>query len=139
MILLTGATGTVGSATAAALKAAGAPFRIGARSAAKAQTLGVPAVEFDWERPPDFDPAFAGADRVFLLTPVSDRQPDYARAAVAAAKRAGVRHIVKLSVIGADAEPGFSWHGSTVRRSGRSRGAASPGPCCGPRSSLRTS
>ncbi len=107
MILLTGATGTIGSATAAALKAAGVPFRVAARSPVKAQTLGVPVVEFDWDRPDTFDRAFAGAERVFLLTPLSDRQPEYATAAVAAAKRAGVRHIVRVSVIGAEAEPGI--------------------------------
>jgi uncharacterized protein YbjT (DUF2867 family) len=107
MILITGATGTVGSAVVAALQAAGAPFRVGARNPLKARTLGVPVVEFDWDRPATFEPAFASAEKVFLLTPVSDRQPQYGTGAAAAAKRAGVRHIVKLSAIGADAEPGL--------------------------------
>ncbi|MGH7517039.1 MAG: SDR family oxidoreductase [Gemmatimonadales bacterium] len=108
MILLSGATGTVGSATAAALQAAGARFRVGSRSPVKAQSLGVLVVEFDWDRPATFEPAFTGADKIFLLTPVSDRQLEYGTTAVAAARRAGVRHIVKLSVIGADAEPGIA-------------------------------
>ncbi len=108
MILLTGATGTVGSATAAALQAAGARFRVGSRSPVKAQSLGVPVVEFDWDRPATFEPAFTGADQVFLLSPVSDKEPEYGTGAAAAARRAGVRHIVKLSVIGADAEPGLA-------------------------------
>ncbi len=80
LILLTGATGTVGSAAAAALQAAGAPFRVGARSPAKAQPLGVPVVEFDWDRPETFEPAFRGAENVFLLTPVSEKQPEYGTA-----------------------------------------------------------
>jgi uncharacterized protein YbjT (DUF2867 family) len=107
MIVVTGATGTVGTATIAALQAAGAQFRVGARNPIKAQGLGVPVVEFDWDRPGTFEPAFAGAEKLFLLTPVSDRQPEYGRAAVAAARGAGVRYIVKLSAIGADLEPGM--------------------------------
>jgi uncharacterized protein YbjT (DUF2867 family) len=43
---------------------------------------------------------------MFLLTPNSERQVGYILQAVAAAKRAGVRHIVRVSVMGADAEPG---------------------------------
>ncbi len=107
MILVIGATGTVGRTVVAALQAAGEEFRVGSRNPVKAQALGAPVVEFDWDRPPTFQTAFAGAEKVFLLAPVSDREPEYGLAAVAAAKRAGVRHIVKLSVIGADAEPGI--------------------------------
>jgi uncharacterized protein YbjT (DUF2867 family) len=107
MILVTGATGTVGTATVAALQAAGAPFRVGSRNPLKAQTLGASVVELDWDRPATLEPAFAGVEKLFLLTPVSDREPEYGRAAVAAASRAGVRHILKLSVIGADLEPGM--------------------------------
>jgi uncharacterized protein YbjT (DUF2867 family) len=107
MILVTGATGTVGRTVVAALQAAGAPFRVGTRSPVKAQALGAPVVELDWDRKETLEPAFAGADRVFLLAPVTDREPEYGAAAVAAARQAGTRHIVKLSVIGADAEPGL--------------------------------
>jgi uncharacterized protein YbjT (DUF2867 family) len=64
-------------------------------------------VELDWDRKETLEPAFAGADRVFLLAPLTDREPEYGAAAVAAARQAGTRHIVKLSVIGADAEPGL--------------------------------
>src|SRR4029453_17193589 len=107
MIVITGATGTVGSAVVAALRAAGAPFRVAARRPVKAKALGAPVVEFDWDRPGTFDLAFAGAEKLFLLAPVTDPEPEDGPVAAAAAKRAGVRHIVKLSVIGADAEPGL--------------------------------
>jgi uncharacterized protein YbjT (DUF2867 family) len=107
MILVTGATGTVGSTVVAALRAMGAEFRVGARNPAKAPRLGVPVVELDWDRPQTIEPAFAGVERVFLLAPVTDREPEYGAAAAAAAGRAGVRHLVKLSVIDADAEPGY--------------------------------
>ena len=112
MILVTGATGTVGRGVVAALKATGAPFRVGSRSEAKARTLGVPVVEFDWDRPATVGPAFAGAERLFLLAPVSNRLAEYGATAAAAAKQAGVRRVVWLSAIGAEAErplmlPGF--------------------------------
>jgi uncharacterized protein YbjT (DUF2867 family) len=104
MILVTGATGTVGRGVVAALKAGGARFRVGSRSEAKARSLGVPVVEFDWDRPATLGAAFAGTEQLFLLAPVSNRLRDYGEAAAAAAKQAGVRRIVWLSAIGADAE-----------------------------------
>jgi uncharacterized protein YbjT (DUF2867 family) len=108
MIVLTGATGTVGRATAAALQAAGVPFRVAARTPLKAEALGLPAVELDWDRPATLEAAFAGADKLFLLTPVTEQQADYVTRAAAAAKRAGVQHIVRLSAIGAEIEPGIA-------------------------------
>jgi nucleoside-diphosphate-sugar epimerase len=47
MILVTGASGTVGSATVAALKAKGVDFKVGSRSPEKAKALGAPVVELD--------------------------------------------------------------------------------------------
>ena len=105
MIVVTGATGTVGRAVVGALRASGARVRVGSRNALKAQALGVPQVDFDWDDPRTFDAAFAGAEQLFRLTPVSTRQPEYSAAAVEAARRAGVRHIVWLSAIGAEATP----------------------------------
>jgi uncharacterized protein YbjT (DUF2867 family) len=67
----------------------------------------VPSVAFDWDQPASYLPALQGVDRLFLLTPNSERQVGYILQAVAAAKRAGVRHIVRVSVMGADAEPGL--------------------------------
>ena len=108
MILITGATGTIGAATVRALRSRGADFKIGVRSPDKAKRLEAASVEFDWDRPATFDAALRGVDKLFLLTPVSDRQVEYGKGLIAAAKKAGVRHIVKQSVIGADAEPGLA-------------------------------
>ncbi|MEN3276539.1 MAG: hypothetical protein V7631_2329 [Massilia sp.] len=107
MILLTGATGTIGRATMAALRAANAAFKVAARNPAQLQALGVPGVAFDWDQLDSYLPALQGVDRLFLLTPNSERQAGYILQAVAAARRAGVRHIVRVSVMGADAEPGI--------------------------------
>jgi uncharacterized protein YbjT (DUF2867 family) len=108
MILITGATGTIGSSTVKALKAKGARFKVGTRSPEKLKGLQVDTVAFDWDKPETFGPALQGVEKLFLLTPVSEKQVEYAKGLVAAAKKAGVKHIVKLSVMGVEAEPGIS-------------------------------
>jgi uncharacterized protein YbjT (DUF2867 family) len=118
MILLTGATGTIGRATMTALRAANAAFKVAARNPPDLHAQGVPSVAFDWDQPASYLPALQGVDRLFLLTPNSERQVGYILLAVAAAKRSGVRHIVRLSVMGADAEPGIilgRQHGAAER------------------------
>jgi uncharacterized protein YbjT (DUF2867 family) len=107
MILLTGATGSIGRATMTALRAVDAAFSVAARNPAQLQALGVSSVAFDWDQPGSYLPALQGVDRLFLLTPNSERQVGYILQAVAAARRAGVTHIVRVSVMGADAEPGI--------------------------------
>ena len=116
-ILVTGATGTIGSEVVKALAAkSGVTVRVGVRSAAKAEKLlaaNVVPVDFDYDRPETIAAAVQGADRVFLLTPFSENQVALAKALIDAAKGAGVKHIVKLSAIGADMEPGIQlgrWH-----------------------------
>jgi uncharacterized protein YbjT (DUF2867 family) len=106
MILLTGATGSIGRATMTALRAANAAFKVAARNPADLHAQGVPSVAFDWDQLSSYLPALQGVDRLFLLTPNSERQVGYILQAVAAARRAGVTHIVRVSVMGADAEPG---------------------------------
>jgi len=83
MILIFGSSGTVGSEVVRQLEAAGAQFRRANREA----------------------PDFSGVDKVFLLSP-SDADAELKL--VEQAKRAGVKHIVKLSVYGA-AEEGFTF------------------------------
>jgi uncharacterized protein YbjT (DUF2867 family) len=112
MILVTGATGTVGSETVRALAAKGAKFRVGARDPGKAKAklpAGADAVAFDLDQPGTFDAALRGVERLFLLSPGVPNQVEQATALVAAAKQAGVKHVVKLSVIGADQEPGINF------------------------------
>jgi len=116
-ILVTGATGTIGSEVVKALAAKpGVTVRVGVRSAAKAEKLlaaNVVPVDFDYDRPETIAAAVQGADRVFLLTPFTENQVALAKALIDAAKAAGVKHLVKLSAIGADIEPGIQlgrWH-----------------------------
>lgn len=108
MILVTGAGGTVGSEVVKQLQAAGAAFRAAFHSQAKADAArakGIDAVLIDYNRPETLDAAFAGVDKLFLLSSGNAEQEIHA---IEAAKRTGVKHIVKLSVIGA-AEEAFSF------------------------------
>jgi uncharacterized protein YbjT (DUF2867 family) len=105
MILVIGATGTVGSEVVRQLVATGERPRALVRDPATArQQLGdqVEQVVGDLDRPETIAAALAGVDRVFLLTTQSSRQPEWERAVIGAAARAGVGQLVKLSVFRAD-------------------------------------
>jgi uncharacterized protein YbjT (DUF2867 family) len=105
MVLVTGATGTIGSEVFRRLVAAGARPRALARDPRIARATLGPAAEHvigDLDRPESVEAALAGADRVFLLTRQSSRQTDQERTVIEAAVRSGARHLVKLSVFRAD-------------------------------------
>lgn len=107
MIVVTGAGGTVGRELVGQLRAAHVPFRAAYHSASKvtaAATDGLDAVAIDFASPETLAPAFRGADALFLLFAGGMGQAEGEIAAVEAAKVAGVKRIVKLSVIGADGE-----------------------------------
>jgi uncharacterized protein YbjT (DUF2867 family) len=97
MILVTGATGHVGSALVRALDAKGADFRVLVRSLDRAANVPARAQRFvgDLGKPETLAPAFEGVDKLFLLT--QGIGTDYAAHALAAAKTAGVRHLVFVS------------------------------------------
>lgn len=100
-ILVTGAGGTVGGALARELEAQGIDARLGFRDREKladAIAAGKHAVHIDYGDPSTLAPALAGVERVFLLGAGGRGQIESETAVVGAAKRAGVRAIVKLSV-----------------------------------------
>ncbi|KKL26952.1 hypothetical protein LCGC14_2390100 [marine sediment metagenome] len=99
-ILVTGATGNVGSSLIPNLIAMGATVRALVRDESKAQGLrdqGVEVVSGDLDKPETLEAAFSGVDKVFLITAPNPNQVTQARNAIAAAKRAGSPHIVRLS------------------------------------------
>ncbi len=111
MILVTGASGMVGRALVTELTASGTPFRAGFSTEAKAAAArggGLNAVVCDFTRPATIAEALSGCDRLFLLSGGLREQTAAEVAAVRAAARARVEHIVKLSVWGA-AEEQFSF------------------------------
>ncbi|MGW7591682.1 NmrA family NAD(P)-binding protein [Streptomyces rubiginosohelvolus] len=98
MILVTGATGAVGREVAGLLAAAG-PVRILARRPERLTVRGdgVEVVEGAYGDRPALDRALEGVSSLFLVTN-SPTDPDDERVAGAAAA-AGVRHLVKLSMM----------------------------------------
>ena len=120
MILVTGSTGKVGQQLVTALQHAGARFAALARSEASAKDLaarGVPVVRGDFGDGASMRQALSGIERLFLLSSGADPFAAEA-AAVAAARTAGVRRIVKLSAMGASADSSNSFlrgHGRIER------------------------
>lgn len=109
-LLVTGATGTVGAPLVDALVSAGASVRAASRRprpsdgpASGGPGGGVEHVRFDLTDPTTWSAAFTGVETVFLLRPpqVADVRRDVVPA-LSAARAIGVRHVVLLSVQGAD-------------------------------------
>ena len=115
-ILVMGATGNVGSQVVKQLADTGANVRAAVRSPRKAESLKserVSLTEFDTDKPETIEAAFQGVDKVFLLTPLVPNMVELSANLVAAAKKAGVKHIIKSSGMGAEVEPGITltrWH-----------------------------
>lgn len=102
-ILVTGAAGNLGRAIIAELLAKGATnVTAGTRDPAKLAIDGVRSVRVDFDDAASLDTAFAGIERLMIISTDSlDSAGTRLRqhlAAVAAAKRAGVRHIVYTSM-----------------------------------------
>ncbi|WP_029000671.1 NmrA family NAD(P)-binding protein [Azohydromonas australica] len=102
MIVVTGASGTVGTHVVSQLAAAGFPVRALSRQPASAPALrGVEWVEADFEQPQSLARALQGATRLVLISPAHPRMRQHQVAAVDAAVAAGVRRVAKLSGLGA--------------------------------------
>ncbi len=99
-ILVTGATGNVGSLLIPSLTDLGADVRAMVRDESKAQGLkdaGVEVVVGDLDKPETLDAAFRGVDKVFLITPPNTNQVIQAANGIRAAKRCGNPFLVRLS------------------------------------------
>ncbi len=111
-ILVTGATGTIGRAVMAGLTTRGAAVRGLGRYEAKFDTFppGAQGVVGDLVASGSLGRVFAGAERLFLVSPLSQNEIQMGRNAINAAREAGVERIVYLSVPlpeGADSVPHF--------------------------------
>lgn len=123
MILITGATGTVGSELVKQLVEARQKVRVLVRDEAKARKFGdkVEVVKGDLSKPETLGAAFAGADKAFVLCAPGPDMVKLEGNAYDAAKNAGAKHIVNLSAINIDADfmaqaPGAVWHAESERR-----------------------
>lgn len=109
MILLSGATGNVGKHLVELLLAKGVKFRVLVRDSNKLAHLGdrVEIAVGDLDKPETLVAVMAGIDRLYLVTPETQQVIDL----LEAARRAGVRHVVKQSTIEANRSLGPGrWH-----------------------------
>jgi uncharacterized protein YbjT (DUF2867 family) len=103
MILIVGATGTVGSEVVRQLAARRVPVRALVRTPEKAAAVAGPSVApviGDLARPRTLDQALDGVTRALLLSPLDPEQARLQGNFVEAARRAGPVHVVKLSGLG---------------------------------------
>jgi ergot alkaloid biosynthesis protein len=93
-ILVTGGTGKTGAVLAARLREAGVSVRIASRRA----SAGSDAAVFDWADAATYGSALGGVDRVYLVAPTGDPNPERVMAPfLRRAVDAGVRRAVLLS------------------------------------------
>ena len=99
-ILVTGATGNIGSLLIENLTKAGADVRALVRDESKAKRFKDAGIEIavgDLNKPETLNAAFAGVSKVYLLTPLNEHQYELASSGLAAAKRSGKPHVVRSS------------------------------------------
>jgi uncharacterized protein YbjT (DUF2867 family) len=103
MILVTGATGLNGSELVHRLSAKGIPSRALVRNPTNARSLAllpnVDVVMGDMARPDSLTEALRGVDRAMLISSSDPTMVETQSSFIAAAKKAGVKHVVKLSGI----------------------------------------
>jgi uncharacterized protein YbjT (DUF2867 family) len=94
MILVTGATGNVGSEAVRLLAARHQPTRALVRDPSRAAAVGVEIVTGDFARPDTLDAAMRGIDTVVLVSPAVPAQEI---AVIDSALRQGVSHVIKVT------------------------------------------
>lgn len=101
-VLITGANGAVSSRVLQSLKGTGVTVRAMVRDHSRAPADAVVQVAVgDLDDPKSLIPAFAGVDTLWLLTAMGPMAPHASMNALWAARQTGVRHIVRLSAVGA--------------------------------------
>jgi uncharacterized protein YbjT (DUF2867 family) len=118
MMLITGATGTVGREVVRLLSERGEEVRAMARDSSRVEGV---AVRGDFDDPGTLAAAAEGADTLFLLSAPGPAVARHDAAMLAAAEKAGVRKVVKVSAIGTgDLPDAGDWHlpGERALRSG---------------------
>ena len=109
-ILVTGASGAVGSEVTKLLCERGVPATAVVRSPEKAAGVAAHCVAVrvaELDKAAEVDALFEGVDKVFLVTPATTDQLELGDRMIAAADAAGVNHIVKLGITGAVDERGM--------------------------------
>lgn len=121
-ILVTGATGTIGSFLVDQLVAQKQELRVLTRSSESAREFssrGVRAFLGDFDEPETLLPALAGVEKLFLLSGASQRQVELQGNMIDAACKAGVQRLIKLSASCASPNmptPIKRWHYETEQQ-----------------------
>lgn len=120
-ILVTGATGTTGSALLPLLEARGVGIRAMVRNAAHARLAARSAtpVAADFDDPASLEAALRGVTRAYLVTPSSPAAQEQQVRFAELAERAGVLQLVKLSQFAADEQSPvrfLRYHAAVERR-----------------------
>ena len=121
-ILVTGATGNVGSRVVGELRARGVYVRAFVRDKEKAAAIlggGVELASGDFSDAASVRRALEGVEVVFLACANDPRQVEFETGVIDAAADAGVRRIVKLSALGAKIGSSIAfwdWHGRIEER-----------------------
>jgi uncharacterized protein YbjT (DUF2867 family) len=121
MILVTGATGKTGRALVKDLLSIDMPVRAVVRERAKAVDIAAAGAEIavaDLSRPETLPSVLVGIDTAYLMTAADPQQVTLHSNFIRAAKQAGVTHIVRHSVRGADLESPVKlsrWHAISQR------------------------
>jgi uncharacterized protein YbjT (DUF2867 family) len=123
MILVTGATGLNGKELLQRLSASGVTVRALVRDPARATAIAalpnVEIVEGDMARPETLAAALRGVDRAMLISSSDPMMLDVQSNFIDAAKKAGVKHVVKLSGIMPELDSAFRFarmHGEIEKR-----------------------
>jgi uncharacterized protein YbjT (DUF2867 family) len=121
MILVTGATGNTGRSLVQQLASKGMRVRAVVRNRAKTGDIAAAGAEIavaDLSRPETLAPALIGIDKAYLMTAADPQQVMLHSNFIRAAKQAGVRHIVRHSVRGADPDSPVKlarWHAASEK------------------------
>jgi uncharacterized protein YbjT (DUF2867 family) len=111
MILVTGATGLNGGVLVRLLSARGIPVRVLVRNPTRASALSslpnVEVVEGDMARPDTLAGPLRGVDRAMLISSSDPTMLEVQTNFIDAARKAGVKHVVKLSGIMPDVDSPF--------------------------------
>lgn len=105
-VLVLGATGNVGTPLVEELGRRGVQVRAAVRNIPEAERMGTKStieyVDFDYFDADTYDRAFDGITSLYLLTPVVEEPVYLVRALLEAAKKAGVKRVVRQSAYGAN-------------------------------------
>ncbi|TAJ79237.1 MAG: SDR family oxidoreductase [Gallionellaceae bacterium] len=105
MILVTGSTGNVGREVVQRLAGKNIPVRALSRNQPESRKNGtVEWVKGNFNDADSLSRAMLGVDKVVLISPAHPDMVEHQTAVIDAAKAAGVKHIVKLSGLGAGAD-----------------------------------